>query len=322
MSEISPAAEKAPVVVRPLAEADLNAADRIFRVAFGTHLGLSDPGTFFGDADAIHTRWRANPHAALGAVLDGELVGSNFAANWGSVGFFGPVTVAPVYWDRGVAHGLIESAMELFASWETHHIGLFTFADSPKHVGLYQKFGFRPRFLTAVMARPVSAGAASGWRRLSGIPAAGRPSVMNAIRDLTDAVYPGLDLSIEVDAVRKQHLGDTVLIEDNDGLVAMAVCHLGPGSEGGTGTCFVKFGAVRPGRDALRMFGVLIDACNQLAAEHGASTLLAGMNAGRDRAWDAIRAHGFRATMQGVAMHRQNEPGYSTRNDFVIDDWR
>ena len=293
MSEIGLAAEATSVVVRPLVEADLNAADRIFRVAFGTHLGIPNPEAFYGDADAIHTRWRANPNAALGAVLDGQLVGSNFAANWGSVGYFGPTTVAPEYWDRGVAHRLLESTLELFASWKTRHIGLFTFADSPKHVGLYQKHGFWPRFLTAVMARPVSAGGASGWRMLSEIPDADLAKAVSAIRDLTDAVYPGLDLSIEVNAVRKQHLGDTVLIDDNDGLAAMAICHIGPGSEGGTGTCFIKFGAVRPGPDALRVFGLLIDACNQLAADRGASTLLAGMNAGRDRAWNAMRAHGF-----------------------------
>jgi hypothetical protein len=32
--------------------------------------------------------------------------------------------------------------------------------------------------------------------------------------------------------------------------------------------CDVKFGAVRPGPDAGRRFGQLIDACHGLAAEH------------------------------------------------------
>ena len=30
----------------------------------------------------------------------------------------------------------------------------------------------------------------------------------------------------------------------------------------------------------------------------------------------------FRASLQGVTMHRPNEAGYSTRDAFVIDDWR
>jgi hypothetical protein len=33
-------------------------------------------------------------------------------------------------------------------------------------------------------------------------------------------------------------------------------------------------------------------------------------------------AFGFRRDVQGVAMHRPNEPGYSTSDSFVIDDWR
>jgi len=31
---------------------------------------------------------------------------------------------------------------------------------------------------------------------------------------------------------------------------------------------------------------------------------------------------GFRRDFQGVTMHRPNEPGYSTSDSYVIDDWR
>ena len=50
---------------------------------------------------------------------------------------------------------LMEPVMKCFAGWGTTHAGLFTFAQSPKHLGLYQKFGFWPRFLTAIMSKPV-----------------------------------------------------------------------------------------------------------------------------------------------------------------------
>jgi hypothetical protein len=42
--------------------------------------------------------------------------------------------------------------MDYFEKLGTKHIGLFTWAQSPKHLGLYQRFGFWPRFLTAIMA--------------------------------------------------------------------------------------------------------------------------------------------------------------------------
>jgi hypothetical protein len=80
--------DAAGVRVRLLAAEDLDEADRICRVAFGTFVGVPRPERFFGDADLVRTRWQADPGAALAAELDGRVAGSNFAANWGSVGFF------------------------------------------------------------------------------------------------------------------------------------------------------------------------------------------------------------------------------------------
>ena len=312
----------AEVRVRPLAAQDLNEADRICRMAFGTFLGLPEPEKCFGDAGYVRTRWKADPDAALAAELDGGLAGSNFATNWGSVGFFGPLSIAPEYWDRAIAQRLLDATMDLFAAWHTRHVGLFTFAQSAKHVSLYQKYGFWPRFLTAVMTSPVNPDSRSGPVPLSRVGDADLPGVMAAVGELTDAVYPGLDLSREIESVRAQQLGDTVLIDDGASLQGVAVCHAGAGTEAGSGACYAKFGAVRPGPDAERWFGLLIDACHALAAERGASVLVVGVNADHDRAGQVLVGRGFRRDFQGVTMHRPNEPGYSTSDSFVIDDWR
>ncbi|HCU92947.1 MAG TPA: hypothetical protein DHU96_09495 [Actinobacteria bacterium] len=69
------------VIIRPLTGSDLAEADRICRVAFGTFVGMPEPEQFFGDADLVQTRWKADPAAALAAEVDGRLVGSNFAAD-------------------------------------------------------------------------------------------------------------------------------------------------------------------------------------------------------------------------------------------------
>jgi Acetyltransferase (GNAT) family len=118
------------VSVRPLEERDLAAADRIMRVAFGTYLGLAEPGEMFGDAQFVHTRFRAAPDCAWAAVLEGELVGSAFATRWGTFGFLGPVTTRPDVWDRGVGSTLLEPVSEAFRRWELRQAGLFTFPGS------------------------------------------------------------------------------------------------------------------------------------------------------------------------------------------------
>jgi predicted N-acetyltransferase YhbS len=42
--------------------------------------------------------------------VDGELIGSNFVSKWGSVGFFGPVTVRPDRQTQGIGKSLVEAA--------------------------------------------------------------------------------------------------------------------------------------------------------------------------------------------------------------------
>jgi GNAT superfamily N-acetyltransferase len=310
--------------IRPLRRSDLAAADRIFRLAFGTFLGLPNPASFFGDADLVRTRYVSDPFAAFGAEVNGKLVGSNFVTNWGSVGFFGPLTVLPDLWDRGIATQMLEPTMELFAARKTRHAGLFTFPHSPKHLHLYQKFGFWPRFLTVVMSIAVGQRRSKErWSKYSDLAEGERGSVLGECSELTNAIYEGLDVQREIRAVDTQRLGDTVLLSDNSRLVGLAVCHCGPGTEAGSGTCYVKFGAARPGPAGGVTFDRLLDACEGLAAEKGMSRLVCGVNTGRHEAYGRMLARGFRADlMQGVVMERPNEEGYNRPDIYVIDDWR
>jgi predicted N-acetyltransferase YhbS len=305
-----------------MTEADLDDADRIFRIAFGTFLALPDPSSFGGDADFIRTRWRANPGGALVAELEGRVIGSNLVTNWGSVGFFGPLSVSPDHWGQGVAQELLTSTMQLFEEWSIEHAGLFTFAQSAKHVGLYQRFGFWPRYLTAVMSRPVVGSPGEVGRRLTEMPDESMPRLLEELGQLTDAIYRGLDLTVEFTSLRSQRLGEVVVLEGGERTEGVALCHLGPGTEAGSGTCYVKFGGVLPGPGAPERFARLIGACDRMAHDAGATLLVAGANAEREHAWRALSEMGFAREIQGVAMHRPNTSGYSTADSFVIDDWR
>jgi GNAT superfamily N-acetyltransferase len=314
---------KLHITIRPLQETELSSADAIMRLAFGTFIGLPDPMAFMGDAAYVSNRWRADPNAAFAAEVNGELVGSNFATNWGSVGFFGPLTVRPEFWDKGVAKRLMEPIIELFTKWGTKHAGLFTFAQSQKHVGLYQRFGFWPRFLTAIMSKQVlERNSASRWTRFSAVPNNERDSILDACRLLTGEIYEGLDISQEIRSVAAQDLGDTILLWDDSRLNGVAVCHYGPGTEAGTGVCYVKFGAVRPGPNAEVRFELLIDACEQMASRQQASRLVAGVNTARHEAYRYMLARGFGTEVQGVVMSRPNEAGYNRAGVYLIDDWR
>ena len=310
-------------IVRSLRKEDLPTADHIMRVAFGTFLGVPDPSSFGEGMDHVKTRWLADPNAAFGAEADGELVGSNFATRWGSFGFFGPLTIRPNLWDRGIAKLLLEPTMELFDKWGVSHVGLFTFAQSPKHIGLYQKFGFWPRFLTFLMSKTVQDRITSErWSKFSDVPDIEIGRCLDMCRSLTNSVYKGLDLQREIMAVRKQELGDTVLLREGERVVGVAVCHCGPGTEAGRDTCYVKFGAVRSGISAENFFDRLLGACEELATMKGMADVLAGVNSACHNAYRRMIARGFHADFQGVLMLRPNEPAFDRPDRYVLCDLR
>jgi GNAT superfamily N-acetyltransferase len=301
---------------------DLAEAASILRIAFGTFIGAPEPESLWLDKDYIATRWRANRDAALSADMDGVLAGSIFAAHWGSFAYFGPLTVRPAMWDRGVSQRLLDATLELFASWGVRESGLFTFAHSPKHIHLYEKFGYSPRFLTALLSKTVERPRVVVREKYSESTDSQRLNVLGACRTLTDSLHDGLDVSQEIRSVHEQGLGETVVIWDRDSLDAFAVCHCGEATEAGADTCYIKFAAVRAGRQAATVLGRLLDACEQLALDRGLARIEAGVNVGRCQAYRIMVGRGYRTQTLGVAMHRPNSPGYNRPEIFIIDDWR
>jgi GNAT superfamily N-acetyltransferase len=308
---------------RPLEQRDLDEADRIIRLAFGTFFGLPDPMRMFGDSDMAHTRFRAAPDSALAAEADSKLVGSNFVTNWGSFGFFGPLTVEPRLWDQGVAQRLLEPTMELFEKWGCRHTGLFTFSHSPKHIALYQKFDFCARFLTPVMSKQVAPSTNQrGYTQFSELPETEKEEALAACRETTGAIYEGLDVAREIRAVDSQRLGDTILLLDGSKVTAFGVCHVGSKTEAGSGSCYVKFAAVRPGASARSTFEELLNSCEAYAASRSAGRLEAGINMSRNEAYRIMVGRRFRTDLMGVAMQKANDPVFNRPGIFLLDDWR
>lgn len=310
------------VSIRGLRQDDLGTADRIMRTAFGTYLGAPDPLTVFGDAEYVRPRFIAQPDWAFGAEIGGDLVGSNFATRWGSFGFFGPLTVRPDLWDRGIASRLMEPILDTFEQWQLRQTALFTFPHSAKHIGLYQKFDFWPQHLTPLLEKQITPKSKHGVvSTYAALPDEERDTMLAACRNLTGSIFGGLDLTHEIQTADAQRLGDTVLLDGGQLLDGFAVCHCGAG-EAGSGVCYIKFGAVRPGPQAGQRFNALLDACETLAATRGFERVVAGVNTARHEAYREILGRGYRTWLEGVIMQRPNEHGYCRPGAYVIDDLR
>jgi GNAT superfamily N-acetyltransferase len=315
MAEMTEALPRPKLSVRLLRESELAEAASIFRLAFGTFMGLPDPETFSAGRDFVEARWRVAPDAALAAEREGTLLGTNFAANWGTFACFGPLTVRPEAWNQGVAQALLDRTMDLFSAWQTKAAGLFTFANSTKHIHLYQKYGFWPRFLTAVMSKPVA-----GQVRPLSEPME-QHGLIEDCRELTDGIFEGLDATREIREVDELGLGEIVTVR-GDSVDAFAVCHYGARSEAGPGRCYIKFAAVRPGPNAEAMFIRLLEACETAAADRGLERIEAGVNLARGGAYRVMLERGFRNEFVGVAMQRPDAPAYNRPDVYVLDDWR
>ena len=311
------------VTVRPLTERDLPEAQRIIRDAFGTFLGVPDLETFRFPPYA-HTRFGAENVVSFAAERDGELLGSNFATNWGSVGFFGPLSTRPDLWDAGIGQLLVTAACDAFEGWGIRHAGLFTFAQSAKHVGLYGKFGFHPRFLTAIMAQPARPPGNTGWSRYSELPRGQRAEVEDATRELSDEALcrarfarrdqnsrgpqsrrhgaavgrrqPPRRLCDLPSGVRRAKPATASALSNS------APCVPAPAARTASPRCSMPAPGSRRGRHDH----------HRRRRQHGARRGLPR------RCWRAASA----PQIQGVTMHRPNEPGYSRPGLFVLDDWR
>jgi GNAT superfamily N-acetyltransferase len=308
--------------IRPMQQSDVDAAERVFRLAFGTRFRLPDPMTFRGDGAMIGPRFAANPATALVAVDNGRIVGGTVGMDWGSVLIIGPVFVDPAASGRGIARALVARMIELPVAQRKSFIGLFTFPESATHLRLYESLGFVPQLLTPVMSKDVRP-AQSGGVLYSSLSANQQDDALDRCKTVTAALLPGLDLSREIRGLGSLRLGETVLLDGGGagaGADGFAVCHIGAGSEASSGTMLVKFAAVQ--RKARDDFARLLGHCEALAARAGATRISAGVNVGRSEAYRLMQDLGYRAGLVGVAMLRPAGPGYNRPDVFAIDDWR
>lgn len=310
------------VAVRPLEERDIEAAEKVRRLAFGTYFGLPDPLAFSGSARPITLRRRLWPDGALVAEKDDAIIGVAIASRWGSLGLFGPLAVHPQHWRGGTAHRLLEATLPIYARWNCRAAALFTFPASLGHVDLYQSFGFWPRSLTAVMSRPVTAANPVPEARSLSASGGERGSLIEECAALTETLFSGLDLRDEIAAVLAHPESDAFALTEGSRITGFVLCHCGDGSEADRDRVYAKFAAVRPGAEAPQRFRMMLDAANDFAHRRGAAQLHASINMACVDAYRIMLAAGFRSALHGVAMHRPAIEIYDRPDVFALEDWR
>lgn len=308
----------ARVVVRTAQEQDLERADAVLHAAFDAVTGRNG---HLGDADLLGSRWRTDRERVFVADLDGEVVGSNAVTVRGTTGWFGPLSVDPRVWGRGLAHPLVEEADKRLRLAGATRTGLFTFAGSPLHLSLYARHGYWPGALMLVLRREVPPGTSVEPDSYAARTDQQRRELLGELAALTDAVEPGWDLTEEVVATSREGLGDTVVVHDVGGLAGAAVLQSGLGSDAPGGTCRVEAAVVRPGPGAGARMTLLLDAVDAVALRRDAGTVVVTVSAADEGCCRLLLARGHTVLAQGVAMHRGGA-GHHRAGAWVLDDWR
>ena len=231
----------------------------------------------------------------------------------------------PECWNQGIGHHLLTAAVAKLDQWNSRLSGLFTFPQSSKHIRLYQKFGFWPDRLIAVMSKPMqSAGEIqdSHFIKASEINPEKTDRFLAECREITHSIYPGWDLSGEISTVLSAKHGECLGIMGNNRLQAFAVCHYGAGSEGGSEQCFIKAAAVKPDADSSHWFSQLINGCESLAEAQQLPTLTLGVHTNRSAAYQNLLESGFSLFLQGISMVRLAADEQSSERHYVLGDWR
>jgi ribosomal protein S18 acetylase RimI-like enzyme len=263
---------------------------------------------------------------------EAKIVGAGVAVCWGSIGIFGPMAVLAAYQNQKIAQALIRAAQGFFDENKVTLQGVVTYPYSPKHLILYQKFGFKPKSLVAltgkslerreVAAPPPPARGAPEVVRFSTLEESRKKGLLGRFRALTGKLFRGLDLSKEVEIVDGLALGETLVLEKDRAVLGFAVCHTPGTSEAPQGSLYIKYAAIDPGRRRPEHFTQLLGACEEFGATAGCQRIIAPVYTGYWRAYQSLLAAGYRMEMVMIRMKRGKNPDYEHEDDLVLDDWR
>jgi GNAT superfamily N-acetyltransferase len=291
------------IEIRSMREGDLDAVMDVTNAAFSALIegmyGRKPPSPVF---DPLMGRYRLalDPPGCHVAVADGELVGANFSVLRGTLGWFGPLAVRPAFQGGGIAQKLVRKCIRSAEARGVRLMGLETLANSPQHIHLYQKLGFRPSW--------------TGINYLGDVRDIGLPAgvEVDAPPPRLDYVYPGYDASKDARATHSVKAGFTLTAGEG-----FAVCHVKNTLRANATTAYVPL-IVAPDRPT---FDRLVHAVEAIARKHGQTGVSTQVPGSSWATQEALLEHGYRPGGAALRMKRGERSDYDSAPIYYCDDW-
>jgi ribosomal protein S18 acetylase RimI-like enzyme len=295
-------------LIRPMTGADLAAVAAVTNTAFGTLRGDPDSQRF--PELLFQTRLASDPDGCFVSARPGDpgqLTGALFSVSRGGLGWFGPLAVHPGAQRGGVGQELTAACLESWRARGVRLMGLETFGDSPFHIHLYSKLGFRPAWTGVSFSRPLGETAMPPDVQAAALPGDGPAG---DIPDLS-YLYPGLDVSAEAAATLSCAAG--MVLTTGDGV---AICHLKQTFQGPQ-TGYLPFLAAR----SRESFEALLAAAEHLSREAGCTSFFTRTSGSSWATMDALTARGYRSGGAMIRMKRGEHADYDRTETYYCDNW-
>jgi ribosomal protein S18 acetylase RimI-like enzyme len=267
--------------------------------------------------DELRYATSLDPEGNFVAVsAEGALAGFVLSRTWGRVGWLGTFGVPTQLQNLGIGSALLGHAVE-YLGGRTDVFGLETMPESGVNIGLYAKRGFVVTFPTLILELSLIREA----DRLRGISDSGcvvweaqdpgtRRRLTKGIREISDALIPGLDYSGEVSAVGEHRFGKTLLAVDRGGAAeGFAVVRTAPFREDDTsGRAYLQILGVRRVAHDEDVLLRLLGGVWRVATRQGFSKVVTGLSARHPRALRLLLGNGFRCVRAAIRMVEGSAP--------------
>jgi GNAT superfamily N-acetyltransferase len=248
----------------------------------------------------------------------GDVAAFNVAHLAGAEGWMGPLAVRPDRQGTGVGKTIVRTAADWLIARGVATLGLETMPRTPENIGFYARLGFTPGFLTITLTNEIATRGQPVPVLLSHRSGDDKESAMQAARRLVGDLVPGIDFSREILLTAELGLGDTSLVEGDDGLDALALWHSAPLADSRT-------------RDEVRVlklaarddaaFDAAIAGVEAAAARAGIRRIAVRCQSRYDDAFQRLIARGYRVRWTDLRMTFEGYPERHAARGVVFSNW-
>src|SRR6184192_1257748 len=156
----------------------------------------------------------------------------NVAHHAGREGWMGPLAVRPDRQGSGVGKTIVRTAIDWLLEQDVATLGLETMPRTVENIGFYARLGFSPAHLTVTMTNDIATRGHTPPALLSHRKGSAADQALAAARRLAHELAAGYDFTRDLALTAELGLGDTSLVDGDDGLAAFVLWHSTPLAEG------------------------------------------------------------------------------------------